>query len=132
MARRAAAISDDNLELLLDTMCNAFGGVIFIAMLLAVVAQFAEVQVKPDLPEMKTLERQRVELDGKLNTLRTAREQQGRGTSPALHPECARSRAMRSFRGERRSTRVDTFGLPRASRKQAFQNPSWRRSKRDR
>ncbi len=77
MARRAAAISDDNLELLLDTMCNAFGGVIFIAMLLAVLAQFAEVQVKPDSPEMKTLERQRVELDGKLNMLRTAREKQG-------------------------------------------------------
>ncbi len=77
MARRAAAINDDNLELLLDTMCNAFGGVIFIAMLLAVLAQFAEVQVKPDSPEMKTLERQRVELDGKLNMLRTTREQWG-------------------------------------------------------
>lgn len=29
-----------NLELLLDTMCNAFGGVMFIAMLLAVLSQF--------------------------------------------------------------------------------------------
>ena len=43
MRRGATTGSGESLELLLDTMCNAFGGVMFIAMLLGVLSQFAEV-----------------------------------------------------------------------------------------
>jgi hypothetical protein len=38
MSRRRPAETDDSLELLLDTVCNMFGGIIFIAMLLATFA----------------------------------------------------------------------------------------------
>ena len=40
--RRRRSEDAGSLELLLDTMCNAFGGVMFIAMLLAVLSQFIE------------------------------------------------------------------------------------------
>lgn len=56
MSRRRAHAQDDSLELLLDTICNMFGGVIFMAILMAVLVQpaaravdTAEVPVDPVL-----------------------------------------------------------------------------------
>lgn len=37
--RRGSSLADDSLELLLDTICNTFGGVLFIAILLAISVQ---------------------------------------------------------------------------------------------
>ena len=45
MNRRRESTSD-SLDLLLDTMCNAFGGIVFMAMLLALIAQ--QTKVTPD------------------------------------------------------------------------------------
>ncbi|HRU05310.1 MAG TPA: hypothetical protein P5137_05995 [Candidatus Brocadiia bacterium] len=42
MRRGVSTFDVSSLELLLDTMCNAFGGVMFLAMLLAILTQFAE------------------------------------------------------------------------------------------
>jgi hypothetical protein len=38
---------DDSLEMLLDTMCNAFGGIILIAILIAILAKKVDVEPKP-------------------------------------------------------------------------------------
>ena len=37
MRRRLSGSSDDSLELLLDTLCNVFGGIVLIACLLAII-----------------------------------------------------------------------------------------------
>lgn len=42
MRRGGSTFDVSSLELLLDTMCNAFGGVMFLAMLLAILTQFTE------------------------------------------------------------------------------------------
>jgi hypothetical protein len=42
---------DDSLEMLLDTMCNAFGGIILIAILIALLARDADVDDDPKLIE---------------------------------------------------------------------------------
>ena len=70
--------SSENLGLLLDTMCNAFGGVIFIAMLLAVLSQFAEVMPvpAPDPTKMKEIGDSHSKLVRDLNILRLTQDQQ--------------------------------------------------------
>lgn len=80
MSRRSGSSDSDNLELLLDTMCNAFGGVIFIAILLAVLSQFAEVTSAPkdDPVKQKELEREHATLESELRQLRADRDRQGR------------------------------------------------------
>jgi len=80
MSRRLQSRGGDNLELLLDTMCNAFGGVMFIAMLLAVLSQFAQVTGKAvaDPVEVKQLELERARLESALNELRSAQAEQAR------------------------------------------------------
>ena len=72
--------TSDNLGLLLDTMCNAFGGVIFIAMLLAVLSQFAEVRSDPALDplKMKELENRYSQLADKIKDLRLTQETQAK------------------------------------------------------
>ena len=63
MSRRGRSSDAGSLELLLDTMCNAFGGVMFIAILLVILSQFIDEREVVDTEE-KTLEerRRRVEL----------------------------------------------------------------------
>ena len=78
MSRRRRGEGAGSLELLLDTMCNAFGGVMFIAILLVILSQFVDTR-KIEATEDKTLEerRRRVELSeaaqGIEARLRTAR-----------------------------------------------------------
>ena len=65
MATRRTIDDSDSLELLLDTICNVFGGVIFIAMLVAVLTSFrassvqetVESQSLPNLPREAGLRR---------------------------------------------------------------------------
>ena len=62
MSRRESSISEDNLELLLDTMCNSFGGIMFIAILLAVLTQFSSKPAPPKpKPDPGTLKGSQVE-----------------------------------------------------------------------
>ena len=46
--RRRSSLADESLELLLDTICNTFGGVLFIAILLALSARPTPKLVDPD------------------------------------------------------------------------------------
>lgn len=74
MRRRGASGDSDNLELLLDTMCNAFGGVMFIALLLAVLSQFAEVKSSPAVAHQRRIEVRA--LQSEVEGLRAQAEQQ--------------------------------------------------------
>lgn len=82
MGRRALTRLHDssNLELLLDTMCNAFGGVMFVAILLAVLSQFTEISANPRdasaMLHLKRLEARRVELRAVVQRLLQAQRQQ--------------------------------------------------------
>ena len=78
--RRTNNSDDGSLELLLDTVCNSFGGIIFISLLLVVLLNTtSESTVDSDVPEVSTLElreseNQRETLTAKLNRLREATE----------------------------------------------------------
>ena len=54
MSRRHSSSESDSLELLLDTICNVFGGVIFIAMLVAVLTSFRAAAVMQEDPPVGT------------------------------------------------------------------------------
>lgn len=53
MSRRAAT-SGDSLDLLLDTICNAFGGIVFIAMLVAILANQISRDAAPTAPSAES------------------------------------------------------------------------------
>jgi hypothetical protein len=75
--RRARAADASSLELLLDTMCNAFGGVMFIAMLLAILSQFTEVRAPAeDGMERMAARKERLALAAEAARLRSALSQQ--------------------------------------------------------
>jgi hypothetical protein len=77
MSRRSRGPTTSNLELLLDTMCNAFGGVIFIAMLLAVLSQFSDVASPTQTASRVTeLQAQIKMLEKEVSSLRAALKQQ--------------------------------------------------------
>jgi hypothetical protein len=78
MSRRSSSTGFSSLGLLLDTMCNAFGGVIFIAMLVAVLSRFAEVEAPADStsPSMDQMRHTRDELASELRQMRTKLEAQ--------------------------------------------------------
>jgi len=89
--RRRRFREEGSLELLLDTMCNAFGGVMFIAMLLAVLSQFAQVRSRAqddsESLRLRRLRTQRMELGSELRQLRAARQQQANLSKAfAQHP----------------------------------------------
>ena len=71
---------ENSLELLLDTMCDCFGGVMFIAMLVAIMSQFAEVKVPNQISEasatVKQLETDRASLQSELQRTKKAGTQQ--------------------------------------------------------
>ncbi|HEV7283129.1 MAG TPA: hypothetical protein VGN57_23180 [Pirellulaceae bacterium] len=59
MRRSSASLDDGSLELLLDTICNTFGGIIFIALLMLLLVQSATDATPPEVeseaPSAKTL-----------------------------------------------------------------------------
>lgn len=71
MSRRLRSTSGNNLELLLDTMCNAFGGVMFIALLLAVLSEFTEIKSEsaPDSTQAKLRELEYEKLQNEVQVL---------------------------------------------------------------
>lgn len=74
--RRTDGDGGGGLELLLDTMCNAFGGVMFIAMLVAILSQFAQVGPDPgpvqDPVQVRELLNERNRLRNQVSTNKTA------------------------------------------------------------
>jgi len=81
MSRRSAA-KQDSLELLLDTICNTFGGVLFIAILVVMLLQQTGKGVAPPPPatvppeKLNDLSRQITELTAELVRLKANRESQ--------------------------------------------------------
>lgn len=65
----------DSLELLLDTMCNTFGGIIFIAITLIIVSQLAAKSMREMSPEeldrrnIQRMEEQSAELEKQIQEL---------------------------------------------------------------
>jgi hypothetical protein len=74
--RRRSRSTADSLDLLLDTVCNAFGGVVFISILIIVLLNLtsAQQQITPPTPaaeaELLTLQSTAVERQSQLKTLR--------------------------------------------------------------
>ncbi len=73
--------SESSLELLLDTICNTFGGVIFLAILVVILVQMTSRSEVTDSPapsqaELAEFEERRSENQAKLDTLRRAAAQQ--------------------------------------------------------
>lgn len=81
MSRRRAA-KQDSLELLLDTICNTFGGVLFIAILVVMLLQQTGKGVSPPPPvtvspeKLHDLSQQITELTAELTRLKANRESQ--------------------------------------------------------
>ena len=81
MSRRRAA-KQDSLELLLDTICNTFGGVLFIAILVVMLLQQTGKGVSPPPPvtvppeKLHDLSQQITELTAELIRLKANRESQ--------------------------------------------------------
>ena len=73
MAKKNSESLPSSLELLLDTMCNTFGGIMFIAIALVIVTQFASKSVLDSITKMPTqeekeaLRRQLAELRGEVH-----------------------------------------------------------------
>jgi len=80
MSRRSRS-TGDSLDLLLDTVCNAFGGVVFISILIVVLLNLtsAKHQITPPTPaaeaELLTLQSTAAERQRQLKTLREAQRQ---------------------------------------------------------
>ncbi|HUY34066.1 MAG TPA: hypothetical protein VMV69_15060 [Pirellulales bacterium] len=81
MARRRGAPAS-SLDLLLDTICNTFGGVLFLAILTVILLQMSGREAEnasPEVPrqaELAGLELRREDLAARLKTLRAAADQQ--------------------------------------------------------
>ena len=115
MSRRVIANDGGNLELLLDTMCNAFGGVMFIALLLAVLSQFAEVAAPngDDSPAVKVKVLNYESLQQDVKTLRNKLAQQERvldrmaGVTPRVKEFGDLMRGNTALEGERDRWRAE-------------------------
>jgi hypothetical protein len=65
MARKPSSIDDGSLELLLDTICNTFGGVLFISMLVVILLNMSSEQAAVEPPDAAAQEKL-VRLEGEL------------------------------------------------------------------
>ena len=63
MARRRSNVQSSSLDLFLDTICNAFGGIMFLSILISVLLQFRgnDSAVKLDQPTISEAESQQIE-----------------------------------------------------------------------
>ena len=63
MARRRSKLQSSSLDLFLDTICNAFGGIMFLSILISVLLQFRgnDSAVKLDQPTISEAESQQIE-----------------------------------------------------------------------
>jgi hypothetical protein len=84
--------AESSLELLLDTICNTFGGVIFLAILVVILVQMTSRSDATDSPapsqaELAELDQRRSENQAKLETLRSAAAQQAELIKQFAKPE---------------------------------------------
>lgn len=90
MRRRLQSQTQDSLDLLLDTLCNVFGGIILIACLLAMLSRPKTPATKADLfinPEAGILAQKRIEMaQAELDGLQKLRAQLQSEDDPSLLP----------------------------------------------
>ena len=93
---RGKSVADSSLELLLDTICNTFGGVLFLAILVCILLRnaghtSAQQQVDAKFTENDVIElvRHRTEVESELAGLRAAAERQNQVASSFITPGAA-------------------------------------------
>src|SRR5690606_37642283 len=90
---RSSSATDDSLDLLLDTICNTFGGVLFISMLVVILLNMSSesisVEVVPEVSHQQMLDAQTalVETTTELERLRRAAHQKARILRKFENPE---------------------------------------------
>lgn len=110
MKRRLHSNNQDSLELLLDTLCNVFGGIILIACLLAMLSRpKPEMQPANDVVDResgilleKKIEQARTELDG----LQKLRAQLQSEDDPSTRPLITQLQALKKTAEEKRQERA--------------------------
>lgn len=112
---------ESSLELLLDTICNTFGGILFIAILLVILLQMsspddlASAENQPvDQESLNEMRRREVEVRHELDTLRGAAEQLAKQAADYADPDLARKleqlEQRRSDLEGRMSERLERLG----------------------
>lgn len=87
MGSRRINAENDSLEMLLDTMCNLFGGIILLALMVTLIAKDAEMSVKLTEAEIKTREMQEKRLAQLQEELRAAQRFQEQLAAQSGDPE---------------------------------------------
>ena len=95
MTRRRRRVAESSLELLLDTICNTFGGVLFLAILVSVLLRttsrfdLPETKPAPSAADLAQLAQRQEEASARLQALRQAAAQQQRIVEQFTRPENA-------------------------------------------
>lgn len=90
MANRSHKLSD-NMDMLLDTMCNLFGGIIVIAILLAIVTNAAKPVAPPPMADpVKFEEQQQLEIDSLTSRIAQMRALLGSATNAVFDADLRR------------------------------------------
>lgn len=128
MKRRLHSGNQDSLELLLDTLCNVFGGIILIACLLAMLSR-PKPEVTPANEVVdheagilleKQMEQARAELDG----LQKRRAQLQREDDPSMKPLVQELEALKKTAEERRQQRAEQDELAAKKAEQLMRDAS--------
>lgn len=107
MSRRRRPSDVESMDLLLDTICNAFGGVVFIALLVVILVSMSSQQSGAQMPtraaatEFVELQNEHRKLQRQLEQLQTALSQNSAVTETILSDETVRlARAYKARRTE--------------------------------
>ena len=109
-----------SLDLLLDTICNTFGGVVFIAILVIILLQLTgspQLEAPPTAPEQEeliALESRRDDVTARLRSLREAAAQQAKLAEHIANPDdlvlAGQLDALRSRRDQLNEQRMKSLG----------------------
>lgn len=95
MRGRTSNTTSDSLDLLLDTICNTFGGVLFISLLVVILLNSTVEKVQNDLPvaeverELSDLRRELTQSEAQLSMVADAMKQQDRISQQIVSPNLA-------------------------------------------
>ncbi|MDA7915742.1 hypothetical protein N9B94_00735 [Verrucomicrobia bacterium] len=87
MSSRRAQAENDSLDMLLDTMCNLFGGIILLALMVTLIAKDAEMATSVSEAELRTKELQERKLAKLQEELKAAQTYQQQLASESGDPE---------------------------------------------
>ncbi len=93
MSARGSELDESNLELLLDTICNTFGGILFISILVIILLNITSEEVATESPnpdaqaKLAQMQQELAQTSAELDTLRTAVEQQADIIAQVVDPK---------------------------------------------